>query len=286
MGAALSPAEGVKERPVDAKPGDDDELRAAPWLGRGEFGMGRAALLIGLLLVALAVALAAYLGAAVVAYDRISRVEADCGGRFLGDTPAAWTTERPTARPQGVTFDATPYLVPEYQEVRLPSRDPAIELNAWWLPSGVGPDEPVVVIIPGRGSCIRDPDSLLPAGMLHRLGYGVLLLDLRDHGASTVEDGRYAGGTEEYRDVQGAVDWLVAQGAVPGRIGVLGTSMGAAAAIIAAGQDDRIAAVWEDSSYDASPRSSSNGDIRGCWHRPPCWWRDSSPGTTSHPTPW
>jgi dipeptidyl aminopeptidase/acylaminoacyl peptidase len=139
--------------------------------------------------------------------------------------------------------------VTDYQEERFPSRDPGIDLHAWWLASPLGPGAPVVIVIPGRASCIRDPDSLAPAGMLHRAGFGVLMLDLRDHGDSTVEDGRYAGGTEEYRDVQSALDWLVGQGAEPGRIGVLGTSMGAAAAIIAAGQDERIAAVWEDSSY-------------------------------------
>jgi fermentation-respiration switch protein FrsA (DUF1100 family) len=240
---------GLKEDPVDATAGDGSETRTLQRRGPGEGGMGRAGWLIGLLLVTIVVALVAYLGAAVIAYDRISRVEADCGGRFPGFTPAAWSTDRPASRAGAVELDPAPYLVTEYEEVRLPSRDPAIELHAWWLPSREGPDAPVVVIIPGRGSCIRDPDSLLPAGMLHRLGYGVMLLDLRDHGGSTVEDGRYAGGTEEYRDVQGAVDWLVARGVEPCHIGVLGTSMGAATAIIAGGQDERIAAVWEDSSY-------------------------------------
>jgi dipeptidyl aminopeptidase/acylaminoacyl peptidase len=227
-------------------------------------GIGRARLVIGLLAVTAVVAIAAYLSAAVIAYDRISRVEAHCGGRFLGYTPAAWSTNRPTGHPEAAGFDPAPYLVAEYDEVRFPSRDAAIDLHAWWLPSPNGPGAPAVIIIPGRGSCIRDPDSLLPAGMLHRLGYGVLLLDLRDHGESTVEDGRYAGGTEEYRDVQAAVDWLVAQGAEPGHIGVLGTSMGAATAIIATGQDDRIAAAWEDSSYaDMERRIAEELEQRG-----------------------
>ncbi len=227
-------------------------------------GMGRVRLLLGLLVVTLIVVTVAYLGAAVVAYDHVSRVEAHCGGRFLDYTPAAWSTNRPTGHPEATRFDSAPYVVTDYDEVRLPSRDPAIDLHAWWLPSQDGPEAPAVIIIPGRGSCIRDPDSLLPAGMLHRLGYGVLLLDLRDHGESTVEDGRYAGGTEEYRDVQGAVDWLVAQGVESGQIGVFGTSMGAATAIIAAGQDERIAAGWEDSSYaDMERRIAEELEQRG-----------------------
>ncbi len=157
-------------------------------------GMGRAGMLIGLLVVMAAVAVVAYFGAAVVVYDQVSAIEAHCGGRFAGYTPAAWSTDRPASRPEATTFDARPYLVADYRELRFPSRDPEIDLHAWWLPAKDGPDAPAIVIIPGRGSCIRDSDSLAPAGMLHRLGYGVLLLDLRDHGESTVEDGRYAEG--------------------------------------------------------------------------------------------
>jgi fermentation-respiration switch protein FrsA (DUF1100 family) len=211
--------------------------------------MRRSRLIIGILIGAIAVVAAGYLGAAVVVYDRMSRVEADCGGRFGDNTPASWSTIGTSSRPVAPAFDAAPLFVSDYREVRITSRDPGIELHAWWLPSRHSTDSPTVIVIHGVGSCVRDPEVLAPAGMLHRLGYGVLLLDLRDHGASTIEDGRYAGGTEEFRDVQGAVDWLVARGAEPGRIGVLGTSMGAATAIIAAGQDERVAAVWEDTGY-------------------------------------
>jgi fermentation-respiration switch protein FrsA (DUF1100 family) len=212
-------------------------------------GMRRSRLIIGILVGTVAVVAVGYLGAAVVVYDRISRVEADCGGRFRDNTPGAWSTMGASAASTAPAFDATPLFVSEYREVHIASRDLGIELRAWWLPSRDGADAPTVIVIHGRGSCVREPEVLASGGMLHRLGYGVLMLDLRDHGSSTVEDGRYAGGTEEFRDVLGAVDWLVARGAEPGRIGVLGTSMGAATAIIAAGQDERIAAVWEDSGY-------------------------------------
>ena len=193
-----------------------------------------------------ALALAAGLSAAVVVYDRVSRV-ADCAERFGDNSPAAWSVRGiASAVPD---FDGTPLFVTDYREMLIPSRDPGIDLRAWWLPSRDGAAAPSIIVIHGFGTCIRDPAALAPAGMLHRLGYGVLLLDLRDHGGSTVEDGRTAGGTDEYRDVLGAIDWLVGQGAEPGRIGILGTSMGAATAIMAAGHDERIAAVWEDSGY-------------------------------------
>jgi dipeptidyl aminopeptidase/acylaminoacyl peptidase len=191
-------------------------------------------------------------------YEQVSRVEPDCGGRYPGYSPSAWS-------PPGwaVDFDAKPYFVSEYDDVRIASRDPGIELHGWWLPSA-RPDAPVVIDLHGLGACVRHPEVLAPAGMLHRLGYGVLLIDLRDHGASTIEDGRMAGGTEEYRDVMGAVDWLIEGGAVPGRIGLLGASMGAATAIISGGQDDRVAAVWADSSFaDIERRTAEELEAKG-----------------------
>jgi len=201
--------------------------------------------LIGIVLLGV-LALVAGFSAAAVVYDRVSRV-ADCAERFGDNSPAAWSVRGiASAVPD---FDGKHLFVADYREVLVPSRDPGIDLRAWWLPSRAGDDAPSIIVVHGFGTCVRDPVVLAPAGMLHRLGYGVLLLDLRDHGRSTVEDGRTAGGTEEYRDVLGAVDWLVAQGAESRRIGILGTSMGAAAAIMAAGQDERIAAVWADSGY-------------------------------------
>jgi dipeptidyl aminopeptidase/acylaminoacyl peptidase len=86
--------------------------------------------------------------------------------------------------------------------------------------------------------------------MLHRHGFATLMVDLRDHGDSTIEDGRFAGGTDEYRDVLGAWDWLQAdRGIVADRIGLVGISMGAATVMIATGEEPGVAATWEDSSY-------------------------------------
>lgn len=204
-----------------------------------------------LLVVATALAVATvamYLGAAALTYDQVSRLEPDCGGRFVGHTPAAWSPERASGDWTS-DLDVTPWLVPAWQEVRFPSRDAGIELRAWWMPSTVDGPAPLVVVVPGRGACVRDPAVLLPAGMLWHAGFDVLAVDLRDHGSSTWEDGRYAGGTEEYRDVEAAVDWAIAAGSGRAGIGVTGVSMGGVTALISAGQDPRIGAVWEDSGY-------------------------------------
>jgi len=49
--------------------------------------------------------------------------------------------------------------------------------------------------------------------------------------------------------VLGAYDYLLAQGFTPDRIGLVGESMGASTALLAAALDPRIRAVWADSGY-------------------------------------
>ncbi len=203
----------------------------------------------------------AYLAVSAFVYDRMSRIEARCGGRFAGFTPASFDAK-------GFPLDTAPYRMPTFEEVSIPSRDPGITLRAWWVPgageaaasetaasapAGEGPAParaPAVILVHGHGACRRDPVVLLPAGMLHRHGFSVLLLDLRDHGDSTIEDGRHAGGSEEYRDLLGAWDWLQSRrGSSAEQIGAWGASMGAATALIAAAEEPGLAAVWADSSF-------------------------------------
>ncbi|HYO41892.1 MAG TPA: alpha/beta hydrolase, partial [Candidatus Limnocylindrales bacterium] len=143
--------------------------------------------------------------------------------------------------------DANVMPVPE--DVTFPSRDPQIpdaKLAGWWLPAESA-DAPTVIMVHGIYSCRREANILVPAGMLHRAGFSVLLMDLRDHGDSEGDDRRFSGGTEEHLDVLGAYDWLVAQGEAADRIGVVGMSIGSMTAIIAGGQEPAIRAVWADS---------------------------------------
>jgi dipeptidyl aminopeptidase/acylaminoacyl peptidase len=183
----------------------------------------------------------AYTAAGYVVYERSTHVEAQCGGRFAGDTPTSFTAEG---------IDATPYLMPSYEDVSFPAHgDPDVRISGWWIGGAAG-DSPTVIVVHGLNGCKRSPTVLLPAGMLYHLGYSVLLIDLRNEGDSTVTDGRFAGGVLEYRDVLGAWDWVRSVRGVPAsRIGLLGMSMGAASALIAMGQEPGVAAVWEDSSF-------------------------------------
>jgi dipeptidyl aminopeptidase/acylaminoacyl peptidase len=202
---------------------------------------GRRRAILGVGIIVLAVAVGGYLYASSVVYDKISLTVADCGGRFATNTPAAFTSP---------DLDTTPFLMPDYEAVTIPSRDPGIELSAWYVPAERASAGPAVVLVHGHDSCKREDRMLLAAGMLHRDGISVLLIDLRNHGQSTVVNGRFAGGTREYRDALAGWDWLVdVRGYQPDRVGLFGMSLGAATALIATGEEPRVAAVWEDSSY-------------------------------------
>jgi dipeptidyl aminopeptidase/acylaminoacyl peptidase len=200
-------------------------------------------LILVILLVVLPVG--GYLAASTVVYNQLTSVKANCSDRAdeLDNTPAVFNLPH--------NLDSTPYLMRAFEEVRLQSRDPHITVAGWYIPAAGNPDSaPSVILVHGLNTCRRSPTILLPAGMLYRNGFNTLLIDIRDHGDSTVEDGRYAGGTEEYRDALGAWDWLVSdKGVAPERIGLLGTSLGAATVMIAGGEEPRVAAVWEDSGY-------------------------------------
>ncbi len=205
------------------------------------------AVAVVLALVAL-LAFGGYVAFGSVIFDRLTKVDANCGGRWASNTPAAFSARQDAS--DTYSIDTTPYLMPGYQTVSFPSRgDAAVSISAWWVP-GTSASAPAVVVVPGLGDCKRWPAVLLPAGMLHRDGFSVLLIDLRNEGASTRDTGRYTGGIREYRDVLGAFDWLRATKGIPaGRIGVLGMSLGAATAMVAMGQEQAIAAIWEDSGF-------------------------------------
>jgi uncharacterized protein len=136
-----------------------------------------------------------------------------------------------------------------FEAITLRSADDAVDLAAWLLPvdgSGVG-----VVLVHGidaSRSVAFGGGMIDLAVALQAAGYQVVMVDLRGHGDSGA--GHYTFGLKERYDVIAAVDHLVRdRGVRPGHVGVLGVSLGAAAAIFAAEVDGRIGAVWSDSSY-------------------------------------
>lgn len=207
----------------------------------------RTRLLIASVVVVVVLLAAAYLLFGAVIYDRLSRTVANCGSNNddTQNTPASFSY---TSR----DLDPSVYFMPEFEAVTFTSRStPNISVAAWFVPAGQdSAAAPVVILVHGLTSCKSSEHILTAAGMLHRNGFNTLLIDLRDHGSSTVEDGRFSGGTDEHLDVLGAWDWLVNErGFTPERIGLYGQSLGAATVMIATGVEPRVAAVWEDSGF-------------------------------------
>ncbi len=121
-----------------------------------------------------------------------------------------------------------------------------VELSGWWLS---GNTERVVVGLTGRSGIKSD---LLGVGSgLARAGFHVLLFDFRGRGKSQrVPLGM---GRREAADARAAVDYAAAR--VPGaRIGLIGFSMGATTAILAAADDPRIAGLVLDSPFTDAGR--------------------------------
>lgn len=164
-------------------------------------------------------------------------------------------------------FDVAPYTsiaASDYTLVTLPSRD-GNELSAWWA-GGYGTGAPAVVLVHGWNACKQHPNVLMPANMLYRRGVNVLLLDLRNQGASAAVANTAAGESEpsvltmgitEYNDVLGAWDWLRAAGWAEGSIGLFGVSLGGASVLKAMGQEPRVAAAWLDSTLCDLPEGLS-----------------------------
>jgi dienelactone hydrolase len=140
-------------------------------------------------------------------------------------------------RPPGPLGSATPagYRL-GYQNVALRTSD-GVRLSAWYIPSRNGA---AVVLLPGAGA--TRTSVLGQAAVLARHGYGALLLDTRGHGLSgghTMDFGWWGD-----RDIAPAVSFLDRQpGVRPGKIALLGESMGGEQALVAAGSDPRVRAV-------------------------------------------
>jgi pimeloyl-ACP methyl ester carboxylesterase len=123
-----------------------------------------------------------YLALGYVIYDRLSLVVPFADEDF-SNTPAKFTV----AYDNFETFDTTPYLMPKYEEVNFPSREPGINLSGWYIEAD--PHAPVIIVTHGIGAAKLAANVLLPAGMLYRNGFNVLLYDMRNHGKSSKYNG-------------------------------------------------------------------------------------------------
>jgi len=140
---------------------------------------------------------------------------------------------------------AAPRLLPrhvpagdDWRDVRLPTVR-GKTLHAWYLPAPTA-GAPALVVMHGWGS---NAEAMLPLQPpLQEAGYGVLFVDARCHGLS--DDDRFTSLPRFAEDIEAALDWLVGQpGVDAAALGVIGHSVGAAAALLVAARRPGLQAV-------------------------------------------
>lgn len=130
------------------------------------------------------------------------------------------------------------------EEVSFVSAMDQVPLVGWLLASS---GDRAIVLVHGVDSHGWDGSHPDIARAYVEAGFHVLVFDLRGHGRS---GGSQLGlGWHERRDVRAAVDLLLGRGFKPGRIGLHGSSYGAATALLAAAFIPEIGAVVADSAF-------------------------------------
>lgn len=140
----------------------------------------------------------------------------------------------------------------ECREVEFPSRDGQARISATLLHAGPASRAAVVLVV-GQVGCWGS-DARIEGRSLH---VRTLAQALRSRGLTVLVTRLRGHGEAERHDVLGAVDQLMSLGFAAGHIGVIGASLGACAALMAAAEEPAIAAVVAD-----SPRRDLRGEAR------------------------
>jgi len=130
----------------------------------------------------------------------------------------------------------------QFKDVEFQTSD-GVRLSGWLIPSR----DKQATIVYSHGLFRSRRELLERAVELVRLGYGALLYDSRNHGASG--KARVGLGYNERLDVEAAVRFLRDDERTADRIVLFGISMGATAALLAAAETPEAAAVISDSSF-------------------------------------
>ncbi len=148
-------------------------------------------------------------------------------------------------RPFYYDYTFTPWeLQVPFEDVTLTAID-GLTLRGWWLPRPASRS----VVIGSHGHLGAKHELLGIGASLWRAGHNVLLFDYRGRGSSDTWPNTLV--SREVDDLLVAVEYVATRNP-DARIGVIGFSMGAAVAIMAAAQDQRIAAVVADSPFTSA----------------------------------
>jgi len=149
-----------------------------------------------------------------------------------------------------------------YTEQHIPTAN-GKQLFAWFVPAPVPGQSPVLAVVHGWGG---NMETMLPLALpLHRAGYALLFFDARSHGASDQDS--FSSMPRFAEDLDHALDWLKWQpGIDPRRVGVIGHSVGAAAALLAASRRDDVSAVVSIAAF-SHPQTMMRRMLAS-WHVP------------------
>jgi len=122
------------------------------------------------------------------------------------------------------------------------------------------------IVLHGFGSNMNAANVIGPCAMLEQFGYATLRFDMPGCGASEGEKGRLIC-LDQVEATRGAVTFLSRHTRIdPARIGVIGSSFGAAVAVYAGGVDKRLAAIVSASGWGHGERK-----FRGQHPTPEAW---------------
>jgi pimeloyl-ACP methyl ester carboxylesterase len=138
-----------------------------------------------------------------------------------------------------------------YRDVLVPLGEGRQGLSAWLVPGAPGAR---VGVVTSHGRAADRRDFLRHLPVFHGWGAPVLLFDHREHGVSPGAGAGMALGMREAEDVRAAARALRAE--VPGleRVVVVGVSLGASAALLAAAEDAGVDGVVAESPFASVPR--------------------------------
>lgn len=180
-------------------------------------------------------------------------------GVFPWALAALVTGARTRPMDRGLTETPANYGAP-FTDIEFQTSD-GVKISGWLVPSR----DKRATIIYSHG-LFRSRRELLERAMdLWKLGYGALLYDQRNHGASG--PARVTLGYNERLDVEAAVRYLREEVHTTDKIVSFGISMGATAALLAAAETPEIAAVISDSSF-LSFNDTVDHHVNGFMHLP------------------